>query len=159
MEYWPPPIAHGWPTATLAKHAAPVGGAGVTLGVVVGALVVVGVGVTLGVVVGARVVVGVGGGVAGGGGGGGGGGGAAPAWYQGVSPTVLCSHASFAHNSCDAQGRSSACAACSMGLHSDDSAAWSHSLCVRLCLAPGGLRMQACRHMTHMPMQVQHRAP
>ena len=99
MEYWPPPIGHGWPTAILAKHAAPAGGAGVALGVVVGALVVVDVGVSLGVVVGARVMAGVGGGVTRGGGGGGG---AAPAWYQGVSPTVLCSQATFAHIICDA---------------------------------------------------------
>lgn len=113
IEYWPPPIGHGRATATLAKHAAPAGGAGVALGVVVGALVVVGAGVSLGVVVGARVVVGVGGGVAGGCGGGG----AAPAWYQGVSPTVLCSQATLAHIICDARSRPSACAACSVELH------------------------------------------
>ena len=112
-EYWPPPTAHGWPVATFAKHAAPAGGAGVALGVVVGALVVVGVGVALGVVVGARVVVGVGGGVAGGGGGG-----AAPAWYQGVRPTALCSQATLAHMICDTGSRSSACTACwRMGFH------------------------------------------
>ena len=108
MEYWPPPIGQGWPTATLAKHTAPAGG-NVALGAVVGALVVVGVGVSLGVVVGGRVVVGVGGGVAGAGGGGGV---AALAWYHGVSPTVLCSQATLAHIICDAQSRPSACAAC-----------------------------------------------
>ena len=103
-EYWPPPIDHGCPVATLAKHATPAGGAGVVvgagvaLGVVLGALVAVGVGV--GEVVGAHVVVGVGGGVAGDGGGGG----AAPAWYQDARPTVVCSQATLSHIICDAPG-------------------------------------------------------